>query len=52
MTKLNVGVFTYPKVTMLDAHALDQIFLMSSKCSNTFLFAKTTDPGFGFPVPF
>ncbi len=43
MTKLNVGVFIYPKVTMLDAYAPHQIFSYVEQF-NTFLFAKTKDP--------
>lgn len=43
MTKLNVGVFIYPKVTMLDAYAPHQIFSYVEQF-NAFLFAKTKDP--------
>jgi len=43
MTKLNVGVFIYPKVTMLDAYGPHQIFSYVEQF-NAFLFAKTKDP--------
>lgn len=43
MTKLNVGVFIYPKVTMLDAYAPHQIFSFVEQF-NTFLFAKSKEP--------
>ncbi|MCZ6803911.1 MAG: DJ-1/PfpI family protein [Proteobacteria bacterium] len=43
MTKLNVGVFIYPKVTMLDAYAPHQIFSYVEQF-NTFIFAKTQEP--------
>jgi putative intracellular protease/amidase len=43
MTRLNVGVFIYPKVTMLDAYAPHQVFAFVEQF-NTFLFAKTKDP--------
>ncbi len=43
MTKLNVGVFIYPKVTMLDAYAPHQIFSYVEQF-NTFIFAKTKEP--------
>lgn len=43
MKKLNVGVFIYPKVTMLDAYGPHQVFSYVEQF-NAFLFAKTTDP--------
>ncbi len=43
MKKLNVGVFIYPKVTMLDAYGPHQIFSYVEQF-NAFLFAKTKDP--------
>jgi cyclohexyl-isocyanide hydratase len=43
MTKLNVGVFIYPKVTMLDAYAPHQIFSYVEQF-NTFIFAKSKEP--------
>ena len=43
MEKLNVGVFIYPRVTMLDAYAPHQIFSYVEQF-NAFLFAKTTEP--------
>jgi cyclohexyl-isocyanide hydratase len=43
MSKLNVGVFIYPKVTMLDAYAPHQIFSYVEQF-NTFLFAKSKEP--------
>jgi cyclohexyl-isocyanide hydratase len=43
MIKLNVGVFIYPKVTMLDAYAPHQIFSYVEQF-NTFLFAKSKEP--------
>jgi cyclohexyl-isocyanide hydratase len=43
MTQLNVGVFIYPKVTMLDAYAPHQIFSYVEQL-NTFLFAKSKKP--------
>jgi cyclohexyl-isocyanide hydratase len=43
MSKLNVGVFIYPKVTMLDAYAPHQVFSFVEQF-NTFLFAKTKEP--------
>ncbi|HSR63499.1 MAG TPA: DJ-1/PfpI family protein [Gammaproteobacteria bacterium] len=41
--QLNVGVFIYPKVTMLDAYAPHQIFSYVDQF-NTFLFAKDKEP--------
>jgi cyclohexyl-isocyanide hydratase len=43
MSKLNVGVFIYPKVTMLDAYAPHQIFSYVEQF-NMFIFAKTKEP--------
>lgn len=43
MTQLNVGVFIYPKVTMLDAYAPHQVFSYVEQF-NAFLFAKTKEP--------
>lgn len=43
MTRLNVGIFIYPKVTMLDAYAPHQVFSFVEQLK-TFLFAKTTAP--------
>lgn len=43
MTKLNVGVFIYPKVTMLDAYGPHQIFSYVEQF-NTFIFAKSKEP--------
>ena len=43
MTKFNVGVFIYPRVTMLDAYAPHQIFSYVEQF-NTFLFAKSKEP--------
>jgi transcriptional regulator GlxA family with amidase domain len=43
MTRLNVGIFIYPKVTMLDAYAPHQVFSFVEQF-HAFLFAKTTAP--------
>jgi cyclohexyl-isocyanide hydratase len=43
MTRLNVGIFIYPKITMLDAYAPHQVFSYVEQF-HAFLFAKTTAP--------
>lgn len=43
MKKLNVGVFIYPRVTMLDAYGPHQIFSYVEQF-NAFIVAKTTEP--------
>ena len=43
MKQLNVGVFIYPNVTMLDAYAPHQIFSYVEQF-NTFIFARNKEP--------
>jgi transcriptional regulator GlxA family with amidase domain len=43
MARVNVGIFIYPKVTMLDAYAPHQVFSFVEQF-HAFLFAKTKEP--------